>query len=183
MSTTFHLQSDGQTEAVNKVIAMYLRCMTGDQPKQWVHWLPWAEYVYNMSFHSALRDTPFHVVYCCDPPSIRSYANRDIRVVAVARSMEEHDEFLANVKACLELAQQHAKRTYDKGHRGVMFSVGNWVWLHLRHRSPLSIADIAGKLNPRFYGPYQVIVQVNEVCSGWLCRLEHVFMMSSTSGS
>jgi hypothetical protein len=59
MSSAFHPQSDGQTEVVNKVITMYLRCLTGDRPRQWVRWLPWAEFCYNTSYHTALRDTPF----------------------------------------------------------------------------------------------------------------------------
>jgi hypothetical protein len=40
MSSAFHPQTDGQTEAVNKAIGMYLCCMTGDRPRQWLHWLP-----------------------------------------------------------------------------------------------------------------------------------------------
>ena len=70
MSSAFHPQSDGQTEAANKVIAMYLRCFMGDRPREW---LPWAEYTYNTAYQSSLRDTPFHVVYGRHPPSIRSY--------------------------------------------------------------------------------------------------------------
>jgi hypothetical protein len=42
MSTAFHPQTDGQSEVVNKVIAMYLRRVTGDRPHAWVDWLPWA---------------------------------------------------------------------------------------------------------------------------------------------
>jgi hypothetical protein len=38
-STAFHPQMDGQSEVVNKVIAMYLRCVTGDRPRAWVDWL------------------------------------------------------------------------------------------------------------------------------------------------
>ena len=40
MSTAFHPQMDGQTEAVNKTITMYLRCLTGDCPRDWLKWLP-----------------------------------------------------------------------------------------------------------------------------------------------
>jgi hypothetical protein len=34
MTSAFHPQSDGQTEAANKVIVMYIRCLTGDHPRQ-----------------------------------------------------------------------------------------------------------------------------------------------------
>jgi hypothetical protein len=50
MSYVFHPQSDGQSEVVNHVIMMYLRCLVGDHPKSWLRWLPWAEYCYNTSF-------------------------------------------------------------------------------------------------------------------------------------
>eukprot|EP00267_Zea_mays_P046571 XP_020398954.1 uncharacterized protein LOC109942005 [Zea mays] len=63
MTSAFHPQSDGQTEAANRVIVMYLRCFTGDRPRQWLRWLPWAEYTYNTVYQTSLRDTPFRVVY------------------------------------------------------------------------------------------------------------------------
>ena len=67
-SAAFHPQTDGQSEVVNKVIGMYLRCVTGDRPRAWVDWLAWAEYCYNTSYHSALRATPFEVVYVGNMP-------------------------------------------------------------------------------------------------------------------
>lgn len=54
MSTVFHPQTDGQSEAVNKVIGMYLRCITGDRPIAWLEWLPWVEFCYNSSYHTSL---------------------------------------------------------------------------------------------------------------------------------
>ena len=36
MTSVFHPQSDGQTEATNKVIVMYLRCLMGDRLRQWI---------------------------------------------------------------------------------------------------------------------------------------------------
>lgn len=50
MSSAFHPQSDGQFEAANKIITMYLRCLTGDRPRHWLEWLPWAEFCYNSSY-------------------------------------------------------------------------------------------------------------------------------------
>ena len=43
-STPYHLQTDGQTEALNKCLEMYLRCFVADTPHQWTIILPWAEY-------------------------------------------------------------------------------------------------------------------------------------------
>jgi hypothetical protein len=59
MSMAFHPQIDGQSEVVNKCIAMYLRRITGDGPRAWVDWLAWVEYCYNTSYHTALKAMPF----------------------------------------------------------------------------------------------------------------------------
>jgi transposase InsO family protein len=36
MSSTFHPQSNGQSEVVNRIIIMYLRCLAGDRPRTWL---------------------------------------------------------------------------------------------------------------------------------------------------
>jgi hypothetical protein len=82
LSTMFHPQSDGQSEATSKVIMMYLCYITGDRPRQWLQWLPRAEYCYNTTFHSSLRTTPFSVVYGWDPPALLQYTT-DARLPAV----------------------------------------------------------------------------------------------------
>jgi transposase InsO family protein len=73
-STAFHPQTDGQSEVVNKGIAMYLRCATSDRPRAWVDWLSWAEYCYNTSYHTAFRATPFEVVYGRPPTPLHPHA-------------------------------------------------------------------------------------------------------------
>jgi len=143
---------------------MYLRCLTGDRPRQWLRWLPWAEFIYNTTFQTALKSTPFQIVYGRDPPSIRSYEDGETRVAAVAKSMTQRDELLADARARLEQAQSIYKRAYDQHHRDVRFAVGDWVWLRLRHRAPASLHGVTkGKLRPHFYGPYRVAAVINEV--------------------
>jgi hypothetical protein len=164
MTTVFHPQSDGQSESANRVIVMYLRCLTGDRPRQWVRWLPWAEYLFNTAYQSSLRDTPFRVVYGRDPPSIRSYESGDTRVQAVTKTMEEREEFLADVRYHLEQAQALQKQYYDHNHRPVSYQVGDWALLRLRQRSASSLPQApGGKLKPRFIGPYRVVELINEV--------------------
>jgi hypothetical protein len=78
--------------------------LTGDRPRDWLRWLPWAQYIFNTAFQSSLRDTPFRVVYGRDPPSLRSYEQGATRVPAVARTLEERAEFLADIRHRLEQA-------------------------------------------------------------------------------
>jgi len=68
-----------------------------------------------------LRDTLFRVVYGRDPPTIRYYEPGDTRVAAVAKSMEERDEFLVDIRYRLEQAQAVQKKHYDKLHRHVSY--------------------------------------------------------------
>jgi hypothetical protein len=56
-TTAFHPQSVRQSEATNKIIAMYLGCLTGDCPRNWVEWLPWAELCYNTSYQQSLKSS------------------------------------------------------------------------------------------------------------------------------
>ncbi|WVZ71004.1 hypothetical protein U9M48_019631 [Paspalum notatum var. saurae] len=164
MSSAFHPQMDGQTEAANRVIIMYLRCFTGDRPRQWLRWLPWAEYFYNTAYQSSLHETPFRVVYGRDPPSIRSYEPGETRVAAVAQEMEDRDAFLADVRYRLEQARAVQKCHYDRLHRPVSYQVGDWAFLRLRQRAAASLPRSAtGKLKPRFVDPYRVAELINDV--------------------
>ena len=97
MSTAFHPQTDGQSEVVNRTIAMYLRCLTNDRPRTWLDWLPWAEYCYNTSYHSALRTTPFEVVYGRAPPVLLPYTTSTTRTDTVDKLLTDRDTFLAEV--------------------------------------------------------------------------------------
>ena len=116
MSMTFHPQTDYQSKIVNKIIAMYLRCLTGDRPRKWLQWLPWTEYFYNTSYHSALRATPFEVVF--GRPSLE-YAVGFMATETVDALLRDRDAFIAEVWDRLLQAQAYAKSTMTP-------SIGRW---------------------------------------------------------
>jgi cephalosporin hydroxylase len=54
MSFSYHPQTDGQTERLNRCLEAFVRGTVHAYPKQWKKWLPLAEYWYNTTFKSAL---------------------------------------------------------------------------------------------------------------------------------
>ena len=67
MSATFHLQTDGQTEILNKILENYLQAYTNLQQMNWAKLLPSAKYTYNNSRSSSTQTTPFRALYRYNP--------------------------------------------------------------------------------------------------------------------
>lgn len=63
MSSTYHPQSDGQTEHINQCIETYMRCFVHACPRKLSHWLSVAEFWYNTNYHSSVDCSPFEVLY------------------------------------------------------------------------------------------------------------------------
>jgi hypothetical protein len=165
MSSTFHPQSDEQSEVVNQVILMYLRCLAGDRPKTWLNWLPWAEYYYNTSYQTVVKCSPFRVVYGREPPTLLAYHPGMAKVAAVDRQLLEleRDEFLEEIRARLVQAQVTMKNVQDKSRRDVEFEVGSWVWVWVRLLQRTTVGVIAAahtKLGPKFYGPFLAVQRI-----------------------
>ena len=73
MSFTYHPQSNGQTEVVNRSLEQYLKAFAGDKPRQWVERLPLAKFWFNTNYHTATKVTPFEALYGFQPPKLLDY--------------------------------------------------------------------------------------------------------------
>jgi transposase InsO family protein len=63
MSSAYHPQLDGQIERVNQCMETFLRYFANATPSKWFDWLHLVEYWYNTTWHSALKQSPFYVLY------------------------------------------------------------------------------------------------------------------------
>ena len=66
-STTFHPQTDGQTERLNQGLEDMLQACALEFPSSWDSHLHLMEFAYNNSFQATIGMTPFEVLYgkCC----------------------------------------------------------------------------------------------------------------------
>lgn len=97
-STAYHPQSDGQTEVTNKTLETYLHCTTSDAPHTWSDWLPLAEWWYNTTYHTAIRSTPFEVIYGQPPPVHLPYLPRESTSPTVDRTLQRREELIYMMK-------------------------------------------------------------------------------------
>ncbi|XP_035843990.1 uncharacterized protein LOC118490448 [Helianthus annuus] len=164
LSSSYHPQTDGQTEVVNRTLEQYLRCFAGDRPKKWADWLPWAEFSYNTSTHSATKMTPFEAVYGRPPPRVLTYVPGTSKVQAVEELLIDRDKLLRDLRSNLMVARDRMKSKADLKRREVEFSVGDMVYLKLQpYRQTTMAFRLSAKVGPKFFGPYKVIERVGPV--------------------
>ncbi|GKB27600.1 putative reverse transcriptase domain-containing protein [Tanacetum coccineum] len=63
MSTTYHLQTDGQSERTIQTLKDMLRACVLDFEKGWDRHLPLVEFSYNNIYHTSIKAAPFEVLY------------------------------------------------------------------------------------------------------------------------
>ena len=61
-SSTFHLQTDDQTEVVNRSLCNLLRCLVGNKPSNWEMVLAQAEFAYENYVNRSTGKKPFEIV-------------------------------------------------------------------------------------------------------------------------
>jgi hypothetical protein len=152
-STSFHPQTDGQTERMNRVLQDMLRHYTSPYQDDWDTKLASAEFAVNNAWQESVQNTPFFLNYGQHPftPVTLGVSAKVPSAVQYAQNFQER---IAHAKTCLQAARDRQKAYADTHRRDISFSVGDDVLLctkNIKLKSPGT-----KKLMPKYIGPFKV---------------------------
>jgi hypothetical protein len=153
MSTSFHPQTDGQTEQINQMIEAYLRSFINYEMDNWVGLLPMAEFAYNNSVTQATGMSPFFANYgrhpgCTNPSTTPT--NDDTQEGYINHIVSVQGLVTRNLKATQERMKKYAD---FKRKDAPEFKVGDLVMLDGRHIQTRRPKD---KLDHKKHGPFAI---------------------------
>jgi hypothetical protein len=131
-STSYHPQTNGKIEIVNKWVEGYLRNYVSKQQRAWLRRLHLGEHCYNTTFYMSIGITPFRALYGYDAPTLIDLVFGDSRAPKVKDWIVQSQEILKVLKENLQTAQNRQKVSTDNQRTERSFEVGDLVFLRLQ---------------------------------------------------
>jgi hypothetical protein len=160
LSTTYHPQTDGQTERTNQELEQYLWLYTNFMQTNWSKWLSQAEFTYNNRLHSATGFSPFYLDHGHHPITPLSVDKPESKNPAVNDFLMSLHDARFNTSLSLQRTSDDMKRFADRKRRHVDYKVGQMVWLDIRN---LNTGRPTKKLDVRRTGPFPIIDRISPV--------------------
>lgn len=158
--TTYHPQTDGQSERTIQTLEDMLRSCVIDFGGNWDSHLPLVEFAYNNSYHSSLGAAPFEVLYgrkCRTPVCWLEAGEKQFAGPVI---VQETAGKVKSIKERLKAAQDRQKSYADKKRRPIEFYVGDRVMLKASPWKWIIRFGKRGKLSPRFLGPFTIVERI-----------------------
>ena len=159
LSTTFHLQIDGQTERQNSTMKAYLRAFINFEQNNWARFLPMAEFAYNNVKNLSTGHTLFELN--CGYHSCVSF-EEDTNPRSQSKSADELSAELQDLMTVcwenLHHAQELQKRAFDKDVKPRGYAPSDKVWLNSKYIK----TKCNQKLEAKFFGPFRVLHPVEK---------------------
>ena len=161
-STTFHPQTDGQSERTIQTLEDMLRMCVLDFKDNWDKYLPLIEFAYNNSCHSTIGIAPYEALYGrkCRSLLWTEVGDRQLEGPELIRMTSEA---VPLIQARLKTAFSRQQRYTDLKRRDVQFHVGDHVFLKVSPMKGLMRFRKKKKLALRYIGPFEILDRVGGV--------------------
>ena len=162
-STTFHPQTDGQSERTIQTLEDMLRVCVMEFKGSWDTHLALMEFAYNNSYQCSVDMAPFEALYgrkCRTPVCWDAVAER--RLVG-PKLVQITSEKVKVVCYNLKVARDKQKSYADNRRRDLQFEIGDQVFLKISPWKGVLRFRKRGKLSPRYIGPCEIMSKVGLV--------------------
>nr|GEW54550.1 putative reverse transcriptase domain-containing protein [Tanacetum cinerariifolium] len=184
MSTTYHPQTDGQSERTIQTLEDMLHAYVLDFGKNWDIHLPLVEFSYNNSYHTSIKAAPFEELYgrkCRSPVCWAEVGDAQLTGPAI---IHETIEKTVQIKSRIQAARDRQKSYANIRRKPLEFQVSDGVMLKVSHWKGVVRFVKRGKLNPRYFGPFKVIERVRTIAYKLelpqkLSRIHNMFHVSN----
>ncbi|KAL0386088.1 UNVERIFIED_CONTAM: Transposon Tf2-11 polyprotein [Sesamum radiatum] len=184
MSSSYHPQSDGQTERFNSMLEEYLRHFVRGTQKDWVKLLDVAQLCFNAQKSSSTNKSSFAIVTGQQPLLPHTLDSpQSVRSPLVRSFSQEWKQNVDIARSCLEKAQKRMKKYADQNRRFIEFSEGDLVMVKVPDpRLSKSLRGRDPRLMQKYVGPLPITKRIGTVAyrielpSWW--KIHNVFHVS-----
>ncbi|XP_074335508.1 uncharacterized protein LOC141672725 [Apium graveolens] len=156
-STSFHPQSDGQSERTIQALEDMLRACALEWFGNWDEYLPLVEFAYNNSWQASIGMAPFEALYGCRCRTPTGWNEVGEKLLEGPNLVQVTTDKVSFALEKLRQARSRQKSFADKSRREYEFKVGDKVFLKVSPTKGIQRFGQKGKLSPRYIRPFEIL--------------------------
>ncbi|UYV72153.1 hypothetical protein LAZ67_9001970 [Cordylochernes scorpioides] len=164
-TTSYHPQTNGLTERLNRTLINMLSMYVNTDQKNWDEILPFITHAYNTTIQETTGYSPFFLMFGREPTSLL-----DDRNISVDIDKDDYDEYIKHhldkINRTRKLVinntiktQERMKKNYDKKHTERSYEPGELVAVW----TPIRKIGKCEKLLRKYFGPYRILKKLSNV--------------------
>ncbi|UYV78594.1 hypothetical protein LAZ67_16002094, partial [Cordylochernes scorpioides] len=164
-TTSYHPQTNGLTERLNRTLINMLSMYVNTDQKNWDEILPFITHAYNTTIQETTGYSPFFLMFGREPTSLL-----DDRNISVDIDKDDYDEYIKHhldkINRTIKLVinntintQERMKKNYDKKHMERSYEPGELVAVW----TPIRKIGKCEKLLRKYFGPYRILKKLSNV--------------------
>ncbi|UYV74885.1 hypothetical protein LAZ67_12001673, partial [Cordylochernes scorpioides] len=164
-TTSYHPQTNGLTERLNRTLINMLSMYVNTDQKNWDEILPFITHAYNTTIQETTGYSPFFLMFGREPTSLL-----DDRNISVDMDKDDYDEYIKHhldkINRTRKLVinntiktQERMKKNYDKKHMERSYEPGELVAVW----TPIRKIGKCEKLLRKYFGPYRILKKLSNV--------------------